>query len=409
MDTDSEYIRYFTETPYTYLLFGGDDQQEYTFARISHSTGDINVRKYELEDVDAIFEYNVLQGNYFLIARNRNDQKPLLLHLNPRSGETKILPSIYGDESTFSDMLADPVNRRLDVVLTESNGRISRLQVKSFDAEGELLSNHFILQQENRSLLNAEITPGDSTRKILLGTYGTRDLRYTQGFFAAPVASQATTDQFYNMLQLNNFLKYMKPRREERTRRRETARLRAGKDPSYRYRLLLHDLITTPNGYVLAGEIYYPQYRNNSSPLWGTSRSMAFNRAHDGYKRTHAVALGFDKDGVLLWDNTFPLRDVVTYELTHTVEVNRAPDGRVVMAYPESGKIKYQVMDQDKFDKEERELEILTYDEKEKIQDTSYPGIIRWYDGNFAAFGFQRIKSADSGVRNVFYINKISF
>jgi len=408
LEPGQEYIRHFSEAPYMYLIFGDEDGQQYTFARIHQTTGNISLQHYKLQDISAVYEYGVLQGNHFLIAHNSKDQKPVLLHLDARKGTSKMLPSVYGDESSFSDMLVDPAQGRVDVVLTESNGRISRLQVKSFDAAGELINNHFIHQQDNRSLLNAEITPGDSAQKLLLGVYGSRDLRYTRGFFARPLATQAANDQFYNMLQLKNFLRYMKPRREERTRRREKARLQAGKASGLRYRLLLHDLISTPDGYVLAGEIYYPQYKENTIP-WNISSALTSSRVHEGYKRTHAVALGFDKNGVLLWDNAFPLKDVVSPELTHTIEVNQVPGGPLVMAYPKEDKIHYQLMHQDQFDKQEHKLEILTYDKKEKVLETSYPGIIRWYGGNFAAFGYQRIKTAGAQSRSVFYINKISF
>ncbi|MEJ8802855.1 hypothetical protein [Pontibacter sp. H249] len=403
-----EYLRYYTEAPYTYMVFAADNSDEFVFTRSNYINGQTDVKKYKMEDVDAIFEFNVLQGNYFLIGRNRLSQKPLLLYLKPSEEKPKHLPSVYGEESTFSDMLADLENQRLDVVLTESNGRISRLQVKSFDANGELLSNQFILQQNDKSLLNAEITPGDSTQKMLLGTYGTRDLRYTSGFFTKPVSSVYSSGDFYSVLQLQNFLKYMKPRREERTRRREAERLRTGKEPIYRFRILLHDLIVTPTGYVLAGEAYYPQYRNTITQL-PTERRQSFGNQTEGYKRTHAVAMGYDKEGNLLWDNTFPLKDVTTLDLVHAVEVAYTKDGRVIMAYPEEDQIKYKIMREDKFEDKERKLEIMTYNEDDKIQLTEYPGIIRWYNNHFVAFGFQRVKPAGTEARSVFYMNKISF
>ncbi|WP_162054491.1 hypothetical protein [Pontibacter pamirensis] len=410
MPSDSYYIRHYTEAPYTYLVFGQDDLQEYTFVKLNHSTGQLQQKHYELEPIDAIYEYSVLNDNYFIIGRNRKDQKPVLLHLNTDTNEIQLLPSIYGEESAFSDLLADPANNRVDAVLSESNGRISRLQVKSFNARGKLLKSHFILQQEDKSLLNAEITPGDSTQKMLFGTYGTRDLRYNQGFFTTPVTTSVVDEEgrFYSMLQLKNFFKYLKPRQEERTRRREAARLKTGKSPRYRYRLLLHDLIDTPEGYILAAEVYYPQYRS-SNTNWGIDRSFSVGRQEEGYKRTHAVALGFDKQGRLLWDNAFPLKDVVSYDLVHTVEVGRLPDGRVVMAYPREEQIIYHIMDHSKFDEEETELDILTYEEDERIQDTIEPGIIRWYGNSFAAFGFQRIKPKSESSRTVFYINRIDF
>ncbi|MCC9137935.1 hypothetical protein ACFSKU_21170 [Pontibacter silvestris] len=417
----SHYLHYFTEAPYTYLIFGEEtNAQKYHIVRINLLSGDLQYKEYGIEAIDAVFDFKVLYGRYFIIGRNRSSSQPLLLHLNPADGQIKLLPAVYGDESSFSDLMADPVNKRIDVVMTESNGRVSRLQVKSFDANGELLSNHFILQQDNKSLLNAEITPGDTTSRMLIGSFGTRDLRYTQGFFTTSMATNASDGQFYNILQLKNFLKYMKPRREARTRRREASRLKAGKNPKLRYRLLFHDLITTPTGYILPAEVYYPQYRSNMSS-WSVNPYMAHNqglyrnntptlsRGPDGYKRTHAVALGFDKNGVLLWDNAFPLINVVSYSLVYTLEVAYAPDGRVIMAYPEDEKIFYHVMKEDKFSDEKTELTLLTYEDDEKIVSSEEVGIIKWYDGNFAAFGFQHVKPKSGMSRKVFYINKISF
>ncbi|WP_439881500.1 hypothetical protein ACSX1A_20515 [Pontibacter sp. MBLB2868] len=408
IDPDQELIRHFTERPFSYFIFSGNMPEEFTFVKLNLENGKTETATYELEDVDAIYEFNVLQGKYFLIGRNRDTLKPLLLYLNPTDKEVKILPAVYGDESSFSDMLADPAHNRIDVVMTESNGRISRLQVKSFNADGKLLSNHFILQQNDKSLLNAEITPGDSTHKMLFGTYGSRDLRYTRGFFTSPVSSTFNGGNFYSLLQLQNFLKYMKPRREARTRRRESERVRSGKETTFRYRVLLHDLITTPQGFVLAGEIYYPQYSTNSSS-WMTTGKSAPSRAQEGYKRTHAVALGFDKQGILLWDNTFPLSNVSTEELEHALEVAYTPDGRVIMAYPREQKIIYHILTENQFDDEDHEVEIMTYNKNEKIQLSEYPGLIKWYGANFAAFGFQRVKPEGAEARTVFYINKINF
>lgn len=408
INPDNEYIRYYNSGPYAYLVFGGESLQEYTFVRVNYKTGDIWHKMFKLDAIEAIYEFNVLQGNFFIIGRNRKDQKPNLLHLNPISGEIKPLPSIYGEESSFSDLLVNQARQRVDAVITESNGRISRLQVKSFDANGKLINNYFILQKEDKSLLNAEITPGDSTQQLLIGSYSTRDLRYNQGFFAAPLTSQIEDGKFYNMLQLKNFLKYMKPRQEERTRRREEKRLKTGRTPGYHYRLLLHDLIVTPHTYILAAEAYYPQYGNSTRGM-SIDRTILLNQAQTGYKRTHAVALCFDKNGVLLWDNTFPLTGISTYELTHTVELQHLPDGRLVMAYPEDDKIIYHIMDEDRYDDEKHELELLTYEENEKVQHSEYPGIIRWYGNSMAAFGYQRIKPKNGDSRMVFYVNKITF
>lgn len=411
MPADSDFLRSYAAAPYLYLAFGEDDMRHYTFVRIHQATGQMQHKRYELDQIDALYEFSVLQGNYFIIGHHKKERKPTLLHLDTRTDEVQLLPSVYGEESTFSDLLADQKRNQVDAVITESNGRVSRMQIKRFDAKGRLLNNQFILQQEQRSLLNAEITPGDSAQKMLFGTFGTRDLRYNQGFFSAPLTTSVIDEEgnFYSMLQLKNFFKYLKPRQEERTRRREAARLKQGKNPRYRFRLLLHDLILAPDGYILAAEAYFPQY-SQSNNNWGIDRTIALGRRQqEGYKRTHAVALGFNKEGELLWDNIFPLKDLTTFELVHAIEVGLMPDGKVVMAYPDKDKIVYRILDKGKYTPEETELTLLTYEENEKIQDTRFPGVIKWYGNNFAAFGFQRIKPKNEASRMVFYINKITF
>jgi hypothetical protein len=407
LKTDFHFVRHYTEAPYTYLIFQGSRTEHYTFVRLHNGTGQLTQSDVVLNKVEYIHEFNVLRGKHFIISSNSYDPKPTLFYLDPETPKPVMLPSLYGSESTFSDLLANAAHQRLDVVISESNGRISRLQVKSFDQTGKLINNLFILQQDTRSLLQAEITPGDTLSRMLLGTYGARDLRYSQGFFTAPVVSQVVSGEFYSFLDLQNFFKYMKPRREERTRKREFARAAEGKEPINRYRLLLHDLIVTPYGYVLAAEAYFPQYRSNSS--YFDQRLRGANRAVQSYKRTHAVALGFDTDGTLLWDNSYPLRDVLTTELTYAMEVASLPDNRVVMAYPEGSKVYYRIMQQDKFTEEDTFIELLSYEEEEKIISTDRVGLLHWYGPHFLSFGQQRIRNPKGPNRSVYYINKISF
>lgn len=408
LDLKSEYelVRHYTEAPYTYLIFQAAKPTLYTFVRLHMGNGSISQSEIELDKVEYIYEFNVLRGNHFLITGNSYDTKPNLLYLNPAKPQPTILPALYGEESSFSDLHTDHVHGRVDVVLVETNRRISRLQVKSFDQNGQLQHNYFILQPQARSLLNAEITPGDTLSRMLIGTYGARDLRYVQGFFTSPVAFKIVEGEFYSLLDLQNFFKYMKPRREERTRKRELARIAEGREPLQRYRMLLHDLIETRNGYVLAAEIYFPQYRGGGAL---DNRVRGLDREPQAYKRTHAIALGFDTDGVLLWDNAFPLPDVVTSTLVHAVEVAALPDGRVVMAYPDREKIFYRQMVHNQFNAEETSIELLPYEKEEKILSTELPGLIRWYGAHFAAFGYQRIRVPHGPNRTVFYINKITF
>lgn len=404
----SKYITHYTDLPYAYLAFNGKDNHDFQFVKINLHTGEVRNHDFRIESIDSVFVFRVVDGNYFVVGRSGKDASPSLLHLSEKTGEIKPLPAIYGSESTFSDILAHPADKQVSVVLSESNGRISRLQTKVFDANGKLLNNHFIHPQSEQRPLAAEITPGDSLERLLLGTYANRNLRYTSGFFAVPATSNGSDARFYSYLQLQNFFKYMKPRREERLRKREAERLKSGKEPSLQYRLLLHDVYPTRNGYILSGEVYFTE---SSTGGLGRVYNLTGGRAIPTlYRRTQAVALGFDKEGVLLWDNSFPLKEVESYVLRPTVEVVANPEGKVVIAHPaKSTEITYQYMDQEKYVEDETKFEIQPRDPDAKITSTTVSGIISWYGLNFAAYGWHRTKSPGSEGRTVFYINKVSF
>ncbi|MFT2008909.1 hypothetical protein ACMA1I_09565 [Pontibacter sp. 13R65] len=413
LSPDDEYVQAYAEDDFLYMVFAGINPQKYKFLKINTLTGDASTTTHTLDAIRNIYEFSVLKGRYFLIGTSKRDFKPLLLYIDPAPNLVKLLPASYGDESNFSDLQPAPQHQRMDVVLTESNNKISRLQVKSFNVNGELISNHFILQQDNKNLLNAEVTPVDTLSRLLIGSYSTSGLQLSNGFFTSPVASQVVNGEFYSFLQLKNFFKFMTPRREEKIRRREQKRIAEGKQPSNRYRMLLHNLVTTPEGYMLAAEIYYPQRRRNSNyfdpSLYGTQFLRHSMRDDEEYKRTHAVVLGFDRNGILLWDNSFLLKNLVSASLTPTVEIAYGKGGKIILVYPEEDKISYQVVSQDKFSDEKKKLEILTYQEQEKVLSTEQLGIIPWHDDNFAAFGFQHIRRAGGESQHVYFINKIAF
>lgn len=191
-------------------------------------------------------------------------------------------------------------------------------------------------------------------------------------------------------------------------RQREAKREQTGKESGVQYRLLFHDVYPSQEGYILSAEVYTTDSRGgNFNRIYGpTGYLLSSPRV---YRRTMALALGFDKNGILLWDNSFPLRNMETRSLQQSVEVTTSPDGKVVIAYPDEDDIFYKIMEQDKYVEEDAELKLQTSDTSSKIISTSMAGLVKWYGLNFAAFGWHRIKPENRETKMVFYINKISF
>ncbi|MBC5773917.1 hypothetical protein H8S95_07565 [Pontibacter sp. KCTC 32443] len=404
----SKYMNHYYTSPFTYVALSGETDDDFQFVKLDMNTGAVTKHEYNISTIDSIYVFKVIGDNYFMVCRSKKDSTPILLHLNEQSGEVKPLPATYGAESSFSDILAHAPQQQLSVVMSESNGRVSRIQTKFFDADGKLLKNYFIHARSDKRPLAAEITPGNTESGLLIGNYANRNLRYATGFFTAPVSAEPDDMRYYSFLQLKNFFRYMKPKREERTREREKTRLELGKEPGIQYRVLLHDIYPTNNGYILSAEIYFSESQNGGfTRTYGSNGYL--NHNVKTYRRTQAIALGFDKNGILLWDNSFPLKDMESYELKPTVEVAYDPKGKVVIAYPDDDEIHYKIMNEDTYIDKETELKLLPKNTDDKILSTSVSGVISWYNLNFAAFGWHQVKSSSSGSRTVFYINKVSF
>jgi hypothetical protein len=134
----------------------------------------------------------------------------------------------------------------------------------------------------------------------------------------------------------------------------------------------------------------------------------------DGYQYTHAVVIGFDQNGKLLWDNSFEINDVRTMQLEQFVKVEAADD-RLVLLYLYENTIRSKVIrDGDVIEgKAVNELRTGYAEDVVKPQDTQGSTLDYWYGNVFYAKGMQRVRNMTAaGVelnRWVFFINKITY
>jgi len=178
--------------------------------------------------------------------------------------------------------------------------------------------------------------------------------------------------------------------------------------------MFLHPVIPHPQGYAVVGEIYYPQYRSGSINQYTniTGRYPEFRQPRtnfDGYRFTHAIVCVFDKEGKLLWDNAYKLKNETYSELGPTVEVGVNPNGDISLVYPDEEYIWYKTLKPNTELSNEEKVEVRVQEESEKMASSNNEGIVHWYGSNFIAFGFQRIKPAQGEARTVFYLQNLSF
>lgn len=409
-----EFERMSAEGTAVYALFQSTYAPERLLvAALDGRTGDVRLVKFDTKITRDVLDQKALAGNLFVTVLV--DQHVTVALLDLATGKHRMLPSVYEPLPTQLTFLADSARKRVEVIMSQSNGYKARLQLKQLSAAGQLLTSEFVQTESERGLITAQVSLGDSTDRLLAGTYTLRDPRYSQGLFSADLTAGTTPTgvrqslRFYDFTRLKHFFDYLKPARAARIRQRSEQRRATDRQLRLRYRLLVHDLLPSPDGYVLVAEIYYPRYCNNS---YGLSIAGNSYRQFDGYHSTHAIVCGFDRRGNLLWDNTFVLKDVENYDLVETVRLRPlADERRLVMAYLEEEEIRYKIIDRAVATPNDLAvpLQPAQPDSKEKLSSTSQEGLLAWYGSRFLAFGYQYVRAPRGAGRDVFFLNVISF
>lgn len=437
------FVRLCAEARAVYALFSSSEKPGRLYAvAYDAGSGQLRCQTFETKLSRDVMELRAIDGNLFTTVVLADGTHLTALLLNVLTGQFHYLPSIYEALPTQFGFEADARTGQAAYVLSQTNGRKARLQLKQLGANGQLLGAEVVQAESERSLLTAQLSPlADSNARLLAGTYSLRELSYAQGLFATdlrapaaaagagPTAAARPPLRFYDFLRFKHFFDFLKPRREQRLRQRAARRQQQALAPlRWRYRLLLHTMQPLPGGgYVLTAEVYFPHYRYNSgysmTPGFGglSGPYSAYpgyygygsgqNRAFDGYSTTHALVCGFASDGTLLWDNAYVVKDVRRYELTETIRQAPLPDGRLVLAYLNDDELHYKIINQAAPSPNDLSvpLQTSTTGTGEKPFDTGDTDLQPWFGTTFVASGYQHVRSDKGPERDVFFLNKVAF
>jgi hypothetical protein len=216
---------------------------------------------------------------------------------------------------------------------------------------------------------------------------------------------QEIKSKFIDFSDFKNFFNYLNPKRQKKVKERLSKRKEAGKDVKFNYSMLVHKLYAFNNQLVMVAEIYYTETRNNvSQPLFINGRDLnPYN-----YHFTHTIICGFDQDGNMLWDNCLPMKSLISSYLSEQVQLSQL-DNKLILAYPEGGNIKTQVIEADKTIREKEVFEVIP--KKNSFwDDDSQGGLSAWHDQNFLFWGNKTVPDTNNpNGRKVFFISKLTY
>lgn len=405
-----------------HLLFSSKKQGDRSLSLVSFSVTSGEVDNYLIRNFIpfAFYDFKVI-NNAVLIGGYFN-YRPLVVLYNLDEQIPRVLPGFFNERAQLIEMKVND-NSTFDIILSgPDEEKNTTLFINTFDVFGNLLKKISLDSQRSKSLLFGRAETLENQNQLVAGVYGRRRSEYSRGVFVAninPYGEQKI--KYYNYAEFENFFKYMKARREKRVISRIERKKIKNKKIKFNYRLLVHELIRHEDQYILLGEAFYPKYKTITGNGGLFSSGWALNRGlhnssivFDGYRYTHAIILGFDKQGNLLWDNSFEINDVVSFELEQFVHVNASGD-RVDLLYVFEDAIRSKTIKGSQVleGKEENKVR-LKYD-SDKIEDksTKISGLHKWYGDVFLTYGTQTIQNLRTeGVglnRKVFFVNKVVF
>lgn len=348
---------------------------------------------------------------------------PVVLHYSFLTFRSKVLPGLFSETGELTQIKTYD-DGSFDVLISaKNNARQRTLWIKNYGPEGNLYRNFPLEPKENIHLIFGRSLKTDGDKQIVAGVYGNRSSEYSRGLFIATIEPSGLEQmRYYNFGDLQNFFKYMKAKREKRIKSRIERRKIKGKKIRFNYRFLVHELVQYKNQYVLLGEAFYPRYlsvdRGYYSGFFNPNSAMPNSiiqngKIFDGYYYTHAVVMGFNENGKLLWDNSFEINDVKTFTLEQFVKLEVLPD-RIALMYLFENHIRTKII-KDNVVLEGKTIDpIRTFNENDIVKEekNDVNKLEYWYNNYLYAYGVQDVvtPSAEGSVkRKVFFINKLHY
>ncbi|HPS46036.1 MAG TPA: hypothetical protein PKZ21_02605 [Bacteroidales bacterium] len=362
-----------------------------------------------------------------ITGMNLKRYQPLIYLYDMASKTGKLVENEYPAQAYVDGLTKDTLQSSYLLSIKNFIPRKTNIMhIDEYNISGEKLSTiSLTTNNEKRKLNTAKVASLNQNEKVIIGTYNNN----TKGNSANPAFSGfsegsngiyvANTNNniqqnitFYNFSKFKSFYSYLTARRTFKMIKKATKLEAKGKEILYDYKLLVHDIIERDSSYIMIAEAYYPEYHQvhrTTFDIYGrptTTTEMVF----DGYRYTNAIIACFNKKGEILWENSFDMFNILTFNLHERIKV--LIDGEdIVLAYNYAGDIASKVIQGNDVIESKEYTKIETSYNNDKVINDYDSDMEYWYGNYFISYGYQRIrnKQMDKSRRTVFYFNKIAF
>ncbi|MEZ4828550.1 MAG: hypothetical protein R3C61_20025 [Bacteroidia bacterium] len=357
----------------------------------------------------------------------------------------------YYKASSVESLSPNEYARSMSVVINHSPQRKKdKVYIKEY-AQEKLIRNLEVNPKGANRLLTGRIKHINREEFLIIGTYAapyfdqklgkrfgtwlthTKLEGEAQGIYIAKFSYRSQKFiQYYNFSEFENFFeaygkKVAEKVKKKASKRKKKAEKRAKKKKATKelileVSLLIHDIIETPEEYLLVAEAYYPVYQEMNSSFNPLSGETGYSRPGRGnvllgYRYTHAITAGFDKfKGMMKWDNSFPIWNIMSDKLEQRVQVfHNEEDTTTTMIFNNEGLIQSRVVKGGEIIQSRKIKQVETEFMTDRIKEDYNSDIEYWYGNYFLAWGYEKIAKTDEKIlsqerrRHVFYFYKVAY
>jgi len=418
-----------------YLLFRTGEYVKSDYHLVDIDIEDGTVNRYDMPNEIEMYPSHMIIFEDKLILGAYVKKAPTLFSYTFGDNKMEVIKGFFKDKTELVD-LTDNENGTFNTVSLEKDYAGSFLKFRTYSNEGDILFERDVEMEDDHRILSAKSTSLAGGNIAITGTYSSNNSYFSQGIYFAIVKpeGQKNVIRHYDFDDFEHFFDYLNPNRAERIQRKIQEKAANGKEFKYSSRINLHKVQTTEDGYLLAAEIYNPQFDNAGSRFlyndpYSASTSRNTGRANYGYvkqvsrlqnleeasafKYIQSLIIKLDNNGKIKWDNSMKIDDLETESLEQVVDFTES-NGTLNMVYLNDEQIIFKTVDKNEsVPPQSMDLKLKFPTDDIRHTYNGMGGAVHWYDNNFFVWGYHKVENkVNSEIeprRSVLYINKIEF
>lgn len=376
----------------------------------------INVTEGKIPGKFRFAEMKVMGNTAYFQASKKKAE--ILYKVDLETGEATAIPLIvkgYDPKKVYVENYQ--LLGKSNELLIFLNVKLSKKEYETYlvmvNSDGKTKTPFQLSQKDGHTISLVSACRISENQLVYTGTYSKNSVESEGLFFASMTNGEVDFIQYYNFLDLDNFLNYLPERKQNKIEKKKKKKEKNGKEMSIDYYIADHDIIVLDDGYLFLGEAYYPTYRTETYTTAGANGTVVthYRTVFDGYQYTHAVLAKYNNDGTMEWDICFEMfpRSKPFY-VKRFIAISEQTENTLDMVFTTGNSIVSKIVDFNGEVLSDESWDMMkTGSETDKTRWTS-SNVDYWFDNNFIVYGSQKIKDkADKSKRKVYFVNKIGF